>query len=104
MFPIHLWKIGKRKPKHVDTVVDSIQTLPFPVEKSLSNPHNNPRPPVDFYRTNLSTFSRADKYVVSDEISHSYDRTTSHPKYSVIFKGTKLYIGINFYPEDLKAP
>ena len=55
------------------------------MEKSLSNPHNNPIPPVDFYRTNLSTFSRADQYLVSDEISHSYDRTTSHPKHSVFF-------------------
>ena len=74
------------------------------MEKSLSNLHNNPRTPVDFYSTNLSTSSHAYQYVVSDEISHSYDRTTSHPKYSVVFKGTKLYIGITCYTEDLKAP
>ena len=57
-----------------------------------------------FHGNNLSTSSRADQYVVSDEISDSYERTKSHPKHSVVFKGTKLFIGINCYPEDLKAP
>ena len=76
------------------TVANSIQPLPFPVAKSISNPRNNPRPPVDFYITNLSTSYCADQDVVSNEIIHSYDRTPSYTTYSVVFQGSKLFIGL----------
>ena len=55
MFPRNLWKKRKKKTKHVDTVVNSIQPLPLLVTKALPNPHNNPIPPVDCYITNLWT-------------------------------------------------
>ena len=48
------------------------------VSKTLPNPHNNPRPRADCYRTNLSTYSCADQDVFSDEIIRSYDHTTSY--------------------------
>ena len=73
------------------------------VAKALSNTQNNPRPLVDCYKTNVSTYSCADQDEVSDEISHSYDRTTSYPTDSVVFQGSKLCIGINLSPDGLKA-
>ena len=102
MFSRHLWKKVRKKNKHVNTVVNSIQTLPLLVGKSISNPHNI-SPPVDFYRINLSTSSCADQNVVSDGISHSYDCTSSYPTYSVVFQGSRLRIGINLSPCYLKA-
>ena len=65
-----------KNPKNVDNVVNSIKPLPLPTAKALLNIHNNPRPPVDCYRNNLTKSSRADQDVVSDEIIHLYDRTT----------------------------
>ena len=76
----------REKPIHVDTVVNSTQTLPFLIVKALSNTLNNPIPPFDCYRTKLSTSYRADQAVVYNEISHSYDCITSYPKDSVFFK------------------
>ena len=34
--------------KHVDAVVNSIQTLTVPITNAISNTHNNPRPQVGF--------------------------------------------------------
>ena len=84
--------------------MNSIQRQPFPVTEALSNQHNNTITAVNFHRTNLSTSSHAEQDVVSDEISHSYYRTTSSPTDSVVFQVSELYIGINFSPENLKAP
>ena len=63
MFPRHLWKRSEKKTKHVDTLANSIWPLPFHVVNVPSNTHNNPRPPVDLYRTDLSTSSFADQDV-----------------------------------------
>ena len=103
MFLRHLWKISKKKAKHVDTVVNSIQPLNFPVSKTLSDLHNNLIPPVDCYRTNLSTSSREDQDVVYDEIK--FFVTVQHliPRIK-FFQGSKSGIGVNFSPGDLKAP
>ena len=57
-------------------------------------------PQVDIFVTNVSTSSRADQYVVSDEISFSYDHTTSYPTDSVLFQGSKSGIGINLPTDD----
>ena len=70
MFPRHLWKITNKKPKFFDTVVNSVHPLPFPTTNGISNTHNNPRPQVDCFATNLSTFSRAGQDVLSDEINY----------------------------------
>ena len=75
-----------KKTKHIDTVVNSIQPLTFPITNTLSNKHSNLIPQVDSFATNLSTSSCADQYVVSDKISYSYDCTTSYPTDSVFFK------------------
>ena len=69
-------KISRKKIKHIDNVVNSIQPFTLAVTEVLSNPNSNPIPPVDCYRNNSSTSSCADQDVVSDEISHSYYRTT----------------------------
>ena len=71
----------RKKPKHVDTVVNSIHTLPFTITNALSNTHNNQVKQVNCFATNLSTSSHADQDVVYDEISYSYDRTTSYTTY-----------------------
>ena len=62
-----------KNPKHVDTVVNSIQPLPFPITNTISNTHTNQIPEVDCFAANLSRSSRADQGVVSDEISYQYD-------------------------------
>ena len=69
-------KYVRKKHKHVDTVVNSIQPLPLPITNTVSNTHNNQIAKVDFFATNLSTFSSADQNVVFDEISYLYNRTT----------------------------
>ena len=69
MFPRHLKKRSK-KIKHVDTVVNSIQTFPLAVARALLNSQNNPVPTVDCYRNNSSKNSCAYQDVVSDKISH----------------------------------
>ena len=104
ILPRHLWKISKKKTKHVDTVVNNIQPLPFPITNPISNTHNNQRPQVDIFATNLSTSSRADQDDVSDKISCSYDHKKSYTTGSLVFQGSKLRIGINFPTDDLKAP
>ena len=48
--------------------------------------------------------SRADQYVISDEIRYSYDHSASYPTDSVVFQGSKSCIGINLSKDDLKAP
>ena len=86
-----------KKPKYVDTVVNSIHPLPLQITNALSNKHKNPRPQVDFFATNLSTYSSEYQYVVSDEISYSYDRTTPYPMDSVFFKKmNQLWVSIMF--------
>ena len=102
--PKTLVKKKFKNPKLVDTVVNSIQHLTFPIRNALLNTHNNLRPQVDCFATNLSTSSRADQDVDSDEISFLYDHTTSYLTDSVIFQGIKSRIGINFYTDFLKAP
>ena len=81
-----MWKINKKEPKHVDTFVNSIQTLPFPITSTLSNTHNNPRPQVDFFENNLSTYYCSEQDVFSNKISYSYDHTSSYTTDSVFFK------------------
>ena len=54
------------KNRHADNVVNSIQPLPFPITYTLSNTHNNQKPQVNCFETNLSTSSREDQDVVSD--------------------------------------
>ena len=61
----------KLKTKHVDNVVNIIEPFPLAVTNEITNAHNNPIPPVDYYRTKFSTSSRTDKDLVSDETSHS---------------------------------
>ena len=62
MFPIHLFKNKQDPPpKHFDTVINSIHTSPFPITNTISNTHNNLRPQVDFFATNLSKSSRVDQ-------------------------------------------
>ena len=56
----------RKKPKHVDTVVNSIQPLPLPITDLISYTHNNQRPQVDPGANNLSTSSCAYQYVVYD--------------------------------------
>ena len=94
----------RKKPTNVYTVVNGIQPLPLSIKNTLSNTHNNPRPQVDCFATNLSTSSRADQYLVSDGIGYSYDRTLSHPTDSVAFQGSKLLIGINISADYLEPP
>ena len=86
-------KICKKNLKHIDTVFNIIQPLLLPITKTISNTHNNQRPQVDIFATNLSKYSHEYQYVVSDEISYSYDRTTSYTTDSVVFNGSKLIIG-----------
>ena len=76
----------------------------MPITNPLSNTQNNPRPQVDYYTTNLSTYSHSDQDVVSDQISYLYDRTTEYPTDSIFSQGSKLRIGTNFSTYDLKAP
>ena len=57
-----------------------------------------------YIASNLSTSSHADQYLVPDEIIYLYDRTTSYPKDSVVFKGSQFCICINFSTDYLKAP
>ena len=61
----------------------------------LSNTHNNSRPQVGSFETNLSTSSRAYQCVVSYYISYSYDCTKSYPMNSVFFQVIKSFIGNN---------
>ena len=60
----------RKNPKHVDTVVNSVQPLHLPITNSLSNKYNNQGTQVDMFATNLSTSYCADQDVVSDEISY----------------------------------
>ena len=69
----------RKKPKHVDTVVNSIHNLSLPIINAISNAHNNQRPQVYCFATNSSTSSCADQDVVSDENIYSYEHTTSYP-------------------------
>ena len=77
--------------------------MPLPIKNVLSNEHNNKIPHIDFFATNLLTSSSEDQFFF-DEISYSYDRTTSYPTDSVVLKENKLCIGINFSTDDLKYP
>ena len=52
---------------------------------------------MDCFATNLSTSSRADQDVVSDEIRYSYDHKKSYQTDSVAFQGTKSRTGIDFF-------
>ena len=88
-----------RKTKHVDTVVNCIRSFPLTITNALSNTHNNSRPKVGCFATNLSKSSCADQDVVSDE----YYRTTSYPTDSVVFQGSKSRIVINFSIDYLKV-
>ena len=63
--------------------------------------HNNQIPQVDCCVNTLLEYSNAEQDVVSDETSHSYDCTTSYHTYSVVFKGIKSRICINFSRDDL---
>ena len=74
------------------------------ITNTIPNEHNNKILQVDIYATHLSASSRADQYLVYDEISYSYNRTKSYPTDSVVFKGGKLRLGINFSTDDFKAP
>ena len=97
-------KISRKKIKHIDNVVNSIQPFTLAVTEVLSNPNSNPIPPVDCYIPIISTYYCADQYIVSDEIIHSYDFTTSSPTDSVIFQGSKLCIGIYLTSYHSMAP
>ena len=88
-----------RKTKHVDNVVNCICPFLLKIKNALSNTHNNSRPKVDYFATNLSKSSCADQDVVSDE----YYRTTSYPTDSVVFQGSKSRIVINFSIDYLKV-
>ena len=101
MLPRHL---QKRKTKHGDTIVNSIQTLPLPIKNTLSNTHNNPRPQFYCFETNLSTSYRADQDAVFVGIIYSYDRTISYPTDSVDFQVIKSRICINLSTDDLNTP
>ena len=70
MLPRQFCKIIKKKSKHVNTVVNSIQPLSFPTTNTISNTHNNKIPQVDFFENNLSKSSREDQDIVYDEISY----------------------------------
>ena len=74
----------RKNPKHVDTVVNSVQPLHLPITNSLSNKYNNQGTQVDMFATNLSTSYCADQDVVSDEISYSYECITSYRTYSFV--------------------
>ena len=69
----------RKKLRHADTVFNIIQPLPLSIKNTISNTHNNQRPKVFCYATNLSKYSCADQDFVSDKISYSYDRTKSYP-------------------------
>ena len=90
-------KEARKNHKHVDTVVNIFQVLPFPVKKAISNLHNNPRQSVDFYKRNTlrSSFWK---------ISNSYKCTTSCTTYLIFSQGSKFCIGINCSSDDLKSP
>ena len=96
-------KISKKKPKHVDTVVNSIQTLPLSITNPISNKKSNQGQKIDCFATNLSEYSRAYQDVVYDEVIYSHDCTSSYPTDSVVFLGSKPRIGINLYKYYLKA-
>ena len=53
-----------KKHIHFDTVVNSIQSLPFPITNAISNTHNKQRPQVNCFANSLSTSSCADQDVV----------------------------------------
>ena len=78
-----------KKTKHVDTFVNIIQILPFPITNAISNTHNNQIPQVHCFAINSSESSCVDQDVIYDEISYSYDHTTSYPTDSVFFKELK---------------
>ena len=97
----------REKPKHVHTVVNSIQPLPLTITNALSNTHNNPWPKVDCFTINLSKYSRSYQGVVSEKISYSYDCTKSYLTDSVVFQGSKSRICINLstnYLKDIPDP
>ena len=104
MFSTHLWKRSMKEPKHIYTVVNIIQPLPFPIKNAPSNTDKNTIPQVDYFATNLSTSSHVDQEVVSNKISYLYERTITYPTDSVIFQGDKLCKGVNFSTDYVKAP
>ena len=63
-------KRSKKKSKHVDNVVKTAKPLPWPITKAISITHNNQRPLVEIFATNLLTSSCAYQYFVYDEISY----------------------------------
>ena len=66
MLPRRLWKKSKNKPRYVDTVANSIKPLPLPITNTLSKLHNNTRPQVDCFATNLLKSSSVNQDVVTD--------------------------------------
>ena len=52
---------------------------------------------------NLLTSYCAYQNLVSDKISHLYDRTTPYPIDPVVFQGSKSHVGINLYTDNLKT-
>ena len=93
----------RNKPKHVDLAVKSIKPFTLADTKALSDPHKNTSSLVNCCKTTSSTSSCADQNLIFDKISHLYDYTEFHPIYSVVFKGSKPNIGINFSTDNLKA-
>ena len=70
-----------KKPKHVDTVFNSIQPLPLPITDSISNTHKNQRPQVDifapifqniFLQTNILVLT---EFVIYMTVQHHIPRT-----------------------------
>ena len=79
MPPKTLVKKKYGKFKHVDPIVNIINTFPSADTKELSNINNNTRSTVDFGKNTSSTYSCAGQNSVSDKINHSSDCTTSYP-------------------------
>ena len=76
----------RKSLNHVDPFIKSITPFPLDDAKSISNPDNNKKVLVHWYKNNPSTSSCADQNVVSDKISQLYHRITSYPIDSYYFK------------------
>ena len=70
----------------IHNIVNIIQPLHLPIANKISNTHNNQRPQVDIFATNLSKSSRADQEVVFGEISYSYNLKNHIPQIQFFFK------------------
>ena len=86
-----------KKFKHVYPVVHNIKIFPFAGTKVLSNSHNNTILSVDICEINSSKSSCAERNIISDQISHSYDCTASYHLDSIILNKQIMYRYYFFY-------